>query len=57
MNARMQLMLVKMNDPRTIRVILVGLAIGLAAAAQAMPFGVQAVLAGPATGGGGCSGG
>jgi hypothetical protein len=57
MKARTQLMMVKLSDPRTVRVVLVGLALALAAAAQAVPAGVEAVYACPASGGGGCSGG
>jgi hypothetical protein len=57
MKARMQVMMVQLSDPRIIRVILVGLALVLAAVAQAAPAGVQAVYACPSTGGSGCAGG
>lgn len=57
MKARMQSMMVKLNDPRTLRVVLIGIALALAAVAQATPAGVEAVYACPAMGGGGCTGG
>ena len=55
MIARMQLAMAKLSDPRVVRVVLAALA--LAAAAQALPAGVQAVYASPSSGGGGCVGG
>lgn len=57
MKAQMQVMMVRLSDPRIIRVVLVGLALVLAAVAQAVPAGVQAVYACPSTGGSGCAGG
>ncbi len=57
MKARMQVAMVKMSDPRILRVVLVGLALALAAATQVAPAGVEAVYACPSTGGGGCAGG
>jgi len=57
MKARMQLAMAKMSDPRVVRVVLTALALALAAAAQVVPAGVEAVYACPASGGGGCVGG
>lgn len=55
MKARMQLAVAKLSDPRVVRVVLAALALALVAATQAMPAGVEAVYACPATGGGGCA--
>ena len=57
MKARMQLFFVRLGDPRTVRIVLMGLALALAAATHAVPAGVEAVYACPSTGGGGCAGG
>ncbi len=57
MKARMQLAMAKMSDPRVVRVVLAALALALAAAAQVVPAGVEAVYACPSSGGGGCTGG
>jgi len=57
MKARMQLALMKMEDPRVARVVLIGVALILAFVAQAAPGGAEAVYACPSTGGGGCTGG
>lgn len=55
MKTRMQLALMKIDDPRVVRVVLVGVALVLALVAQGS--GVDAVYACPASGGGGCAGG
>jgi hypothetical protein len=57
MKARMQLALMKLEDPRVARAVMVGLALLLALVAQAAPGGVQAVYACPSSGGGGAVGG
>jgi hypothetical protein len=57
MKARMQLALMKVDDPRVMRVVIVGLALLLALVAQAVPGGAQVVYACPSSGGGGCVGG
>ncbi|MHB1318418.1 MAG: hypothetical protein ACYCYF_07365 [Anaerolineae bacterium] len=57
MKARMQLVLMKMDDPRVVRVVAIGLALALALVAPALPGGAEVVYACPATGGGGCTGG
>ena len=57
MKARMQLALMKMDDPRVVRVVAIGLALVLALVAHTLPGGAEAVYACPATGGGGCTGG
>ena len=57
MKARMQLALMKMDDPRVMRAVMVGVALLLALIAQATPLGVQAVYADPSSGGGGAVGG
>jgi len=53
----MQLALLKVDDPRIIRMVLVTLALVLAFIAQGVPGGAEAVYACPSTGGGGCVGG
>lgn len=57
MKARMQLALLQMEDPRIVRVVVIGLALVLAFVAQAVPGGAEVVYACPSTGGGGCTGG
>ncbi len=57
MKAQMQLALLKVDDPRIIRVALVALALVLALVAQGVPGGAEAAYACPSTGGGGCVGG
>ncbi len=57
MKARMQLAMMKMDDPRVMRAVMVGVALLLALVAQATPLGVQAVYADPSSGGGGTVGG
>ncbi len=57
MKAQMQLALLKVDDPRIIRVALVALALVFALVAQGVPGGAEAVYACPSTGGGGCVGG
>jgi hypothetical protein len=57
MKAQMQLALLKMDDPRIIRAVVIGLALVLTVVAQAVPGGAEAVYACPASGGGGCVGG
>ena len=57
MKARMQVALLKVDDPRIIRMVLVTLALVLAFIAQGVPGGAEAVYACPSTGGGGCVGG
>ena len=57
MKARMQLALMKMDDPRVARAVMVGLALLVALVAQAAPGGAQVVYACPSSGGGGCVGG
>ncbi len=57
MTARMQLALMKMDDPRVVRVLMLGLAMVLALVTHGSPSGAEAVYACPSTGGGGCTGG
>ncbi len=57
MTARIQLALMKMDDPRVVRVLMLGLAMVLALVAHGSPSGAEAVYACPSTGGGGCTGG
>lgn len=56
MKARMQLAMMKLEDPRVVRVVLLGLALAMAAIGG-LSGGAEAVYACPTSGGGGCSGG
>jgi multisubunit Na+/H+ antiporter MnhB subunit len=57
MTARMQLALMRMDDPRIARLLMLGLAMVLALAMHGSPGGAEAAYACPSTGGGGCTGG
>ena len=57
MKARLQLAMLRMEDPRLARAFFIGLALVLAFVAQTVPGGTEAVYACPSTGGGGCTGG
>jgi hypothetical protein len=56
MTSRMQLALLQAQDPRVVRIALLGAALVLALVTRVTP-GAEAVYACPTAGGGGCSGG